>query len=96
MNTSPHVPRPREPLMQSTSTHLVISHRAITAIVTALAVTGLALASFGIWEAYTRLPAEGDTVVSIALGVAAITVTIAVYVALVLIPRRARRTPFSA
>lgn len=83
---------PRTPLVQATATHLVVSQRVVLRLITALALVGVILGVIGLREAFTRLSADGDTVLTVAIVVASVVTAAALFVGLVVIPRRVRST----
>lgn len=80
------------PLVRSTPTHLVVSRRAITGLLSALTTLGVVLGGIGLRDAYHRLPTDGDRVLSVAIVVAATAVAATFYIGLAHLPRRGRRT----
>lgn len=86
---------PREPLVQATPTHLVVSQRVVLRLITAMALVGITLGIVGLREAYIRLPAAEETVLTVAIVVASVLTAVTLFVGLVVIPRRVRRQPTS-
>lgn len=85
----------RVPLVVATATHLVVSQRVVLRLLTAMALLGITLGVVGLREAYTRLPSDGDTLLTVAIAVAVTVTALALFAGLVVIPRRVRRQ-FSA
>lgn len=82
----------KSPLVTATATHLVLSQRVVLRLLMAMALTGVVLGVLGMREAYTRLPAEGDRVLTVAIVIATVLTAATLIVGLVVIPRRARRS----
>lgn len=77
----------------STPTHLVVSQRAVLAVLTGMALLGVVLGAVGLHDAYTRLggadTTEG-TIVTIAVAVAVVAVVSVVAVSQFLLRRATR------